>query len=546
MIAVIFDQIEESIQEILTTNIKKKYPSISFEVYDRSTIVSGPTETIIVVINELNVSDAYIKLIKGAYPYLEHLICLVGPENFEIHYKKYAAFCKVIRETKKDIQVWFDGIDGEPKRLNKQQTSTLIDGMENIGIDDFTLGESDNHSGNNDYLYVPDDLNGETKDLDVMTLDVENVDGSGSLPIVEEELSSSLDLIGEGMPLDVPTINDSNFLSSIETKEPYTELEESEIVLTTVSDGDGENDSTIIPPISNQIKKEDAEKQLFEEKVIALRDGIDIPVWQKRRISSKTVGIWSPLHRIGATTLTMNLAMYLASLSIPVAVLEGITKDIKMKSLLEVYSKQKKHWISYNSYLAEPSRKAEHAIWPNRNVNFFPFEEHDIATKWTVQKINYFMNGLKFHDLLLVDFPTGEMAPYTLESLKYVDELWVIINNDLLSMIEWKEYIRNSVKPPLKIYAIFIDDYAFSKPNKIAAQLGLDLITSIPPLHKEVVQNYYESFPLIEHEGVTEKVENKFIEVLEHLTGEQIKRVSTKVQQEEGFINRFMKKLKPW
>lgn len=521
MLAVVFDKIEESIQEILMTNIKNKYPSISFKVYDRSTLLSESSpETIIVVINEENANDGYIKLIKGAYPTLEHLICLAYPENFDEYNRLYGKVCKVIKQTTQGIQDWFNSIEGEPKPIKQIDDFAVSD---EIGID------------------LEELLSAEAVDTDISQTDMDEI----SLELENASLEQSSEELFESMAISSDKDAEDSELSISISVEEYPDISDETGLEVNMPDiSEVEDPPKVQETVLTDNDKSDKVKKMLEEKIIALREDLDIPVWQKKQIHSKTIGLWSPLQRIGTTTLTMNLAMYLASLSVPISVLEGITKNIKMKTLLEVYSKKKKNWLSYNSYLDEPGRKAAEAVWPYRNVNYFPLEEHDIATRWTDQKIYYYMNGLKFHDLVLVDLPSGEMAPYTLESLKYMDELWVIVNNDLLSMIEWKEYIHNSVGPYVDLRSIFIDELPFSKPKKIAEQLGLKLITSIPSVHDDIVLNYFESFPLIEHEGVLEKVEPKFIEVLEHLTGEQIKKSLIKDHQEAGFINRLAKKMK--
>jgi hypothetical protein len=552
MLAVIYDRIENAFQDILKENIQKKYPSISFEVLDRASIVSEPPpETIILVMNEEVLNDVYIKIVKTSYPKLEHFICLVSPEKYEEYYSRYSPYCKILKQNKKDIRMWFESIEGEPKSL--KQTKELTD---DIDLDDLSF-ESDEDSGSEPKLEnkmerlldldIPDivDLttddqekqeNGETSD--------ETEQGIFQSDNSTEKEESNPEYENKNISLPIEGYEETDDSASSEEKD----LSDDEEVEGEKVEGEEKEDEKAISPEDKkfsleEIKKQELQKQKYERKIIALREELNIPVWKKRQIPFKTIGIWSPLHRIGVTTLTVNLALYLASLSIPVAVLEGITKNLKMKSLLEIYSGQKRRWISYNSFLEEEHHAAKDMIWTYRNVNFFPFEEHDLVSKWNEQKVYYFINGLKFHDLVLIDFPTGEMAPYTIESLQYVDELWIVMNNDLLSMMEWKEYIHQHVKPKVSIYGFFLDAYPFNKPKKIADQLDIRLISSFPALHEEVARNYYESIPLIEHEGVLEKIENGLIAVLEHLTGEKVKK-SVQQEKDDGVWNRFAKKLK--
>lgn len=456
--------------------------------------------------------------------------------------------------------MWFESIDVEPNGVEKQEEELLIDDLVDFDLDDldFEVKEEENSEGpslelDNDFDELPDL---ELPDIDDLLDDVpekDNIHEKTSNDLVDdfpsEQKSEGLtpptyeeDLLEDLLVNDENENNDSDEIS----EEPDELLLKDEEMEEKTEEPEPLSSKEEKQPSSEELKKIKIQKRMqkYEEKIISLREELNIPVWKKRQIQSKTIGIWSPLHRIGVTTLTINLALYLASLSIPVAVLEGITKNLKMKSLLEIYS-QKRKWISYNAFLEEDRYKVKDTIWTYKDVNFFPFEEHDLGSKWNEQKIYYFMNGLKFHDILFVDFPTGEMAPYTLESLQYVDELWVVMNNDLLSMVEWKEYMNRTVKPKATVYGFFLDAYSFNKPKKLVEQMDLPFLSSLPALHEEVIRNYYESIPLIDHEGVYEKVENDLLNILEHFTGEKPKKGS-QLEKENGIFNRFAKRLKRW
>lgn len=561
MLAVIYESVESSFQEIMKDAIKQKYPSIEFEVLNRASIVTkSPPETVILVINEEALSDGFIEIVKNAYPKMEHFICLVSPDKYEEYYSRYSSSCKILKQNKKDIRMWFESIDVEPNGVEKQEEELLIDDLVDFDLDDldFEVKEEENSEGpslelDNDFDELPDL---ELPDIDDLLDDVpekDNIHEKTSNDLVDdfpsEQKSEGLtpptyeeDLLEDLLVNDENENNDSDEIS----EEPDELLLKDEEMEEKTEEPEPLSSKEEKQPSSEELKKIKIQKRMqkYEEKIISLREELNIPVWKKRQIQSKTIGIWSPLHRIGVTTLTINLALYLASLSIPVAVLEGITKNLKMKSLLEIYS-QKRKWISYNAFLEEDRYKVKDTIWTFKDVNFFPLEERDLVSKWNEQKIYYFMNGLKFHDILFIDFPTGEMAPYTIESLQYVDELWIVMNNDLLSMMEWKEYIKQTVKPKVDVYGFFLDAYPFNKPKKLVEQMDLPFLSSLPALYEEVTRNYYEAIPLIEHEGVYEKIENDLLVILEHFTGEKPKKGS-QLEKENGIFNRFAKRLKRW
>ena len=160
--------------------------------------------------------------------------------------------------------------------------------------------------------------------------------------------------------------------------------------------------------------------------------------------------------------------------------------------------------------------------WTYDNVNFFPLDANSSGELWTDVRIQAYMNGLKFHDLVFVDFPTGKMNSYTLKSLEYIDELWVIINNDYMSFLEWKQYIQNEVNITGEIHTIFVDGYEFSIPEKIADKLDLNLIAKVPTLQEEIALSHsiVSKKPLIKEEGVYEKLKPSFLSIYKYLTGD--------------------------
>lgn len=571
MLAVIFDSLESSFQEVMKESIKRKFPSIEFEIFNRASIVAeSPPETIILVMNEEALSDGFIELVKTRYPQLKYFICLVSSEKYEEYYSRYSSECEIIKKNKKDIRMWFESINEEAEELDSKEVLSIDDLDDDIDLEDLKFVTEEEETsleldgkldeGSLDELSSTDL---ELPDLDIPDIEDLLVEGPKEEVAKKEDVSDSVELNDKeqklekdlsesdlseedlSIPMDddllVDNSEEGEELASVSEEVPVTENQKTE---TTEKPIQTKKEVQITPEELKKINEQKL-KEKYEEKIINLREGLDIPVWKKRQIQSKTIGIWSPLHRIGVTTLTINLALYLASLSIPVAVLEGITKNLKMKSLLQIYSNQKRKWISYNAYLEEEQHKATDTIWSYKEVNFFPFEERDLASKWNEQKIYYFMNGLKFHDIVFVDFPTGEMAPYTLESLQYVDELWIVMNDDLLSMMEWKEYIHQTVKPKVSVHGFFLNSYSFNKPKKLVEQMDLHFISSLPALHEEVSRNYYEAVPLFEHEGVMEKVEKDLLVVLEHLTGEKQKKIIS-TEKENGILNRFTKRLKRW
>lgn len=600
MKAVIYEGIEKPFLELLQKNIQHKYPSASIECVDQTDIltVEPAEDCIVMILDEHIVNDEYISYIKDAYRNLEYLVCLVEQSN-QAHYQKmYGSICKVLIKNKKELQRWFDNVTGEPKKVEPTKDKGYTNETKDIDIlDELTLNEEEiNNSPELEDLVIELDSQSEEEiELEDPAID-ENLlteiepsleEPDLSLPIIEDDeplmegdmLSDTFEIDGEDNGI-LSILEEPDLENSI-LEEPIIEesvLEEPELEIEKENDSldmleepefnvvqdldvpeneDTAADSKVSNPSINMDKElvgvsakpklteKQIRQQQYEERVISLRDSLEIPVWKKRKLESKTIGVWSPLHRTGVTTFAMNLALYFSQLSIPVAVLEGITKNIKMKSLLYKYNKKNANAYSYNAYLSNPSIKPKEVIWKYQGVHFFPFDERDIRYKWDNERIEGFINGLKFHDVVLVDLPTGEMAPYTLDSLQYIDELWVIINNDVLGIAEWKEYVASVIQPKVDVKLIFNEEFPFSKPKKVAEAIGFPLITSIPAVHEAVAQNHYEAIPLIEQAGVVEKLESRFLVILEHLVGEEIK-IQSKDTTEGKKLNQFVKRLKLW
>lgn len=239
--------------------------------------------------------------------------------------------------------------------------------------------------------------------------------------------------------------------------------------------------------------------------------------FQKKWEGNRVIGIWSPLHRSGVTSLTLNFAFYLAQRRIFTVVLEGLTSQHAMKDWLKRYTAPPENWTSYANALQNDSNKAV-VQWVYKNVNFLPLEKGDSQLDWTAKTLELYMTTPNIVDVTLVDMPTGEMEVYTKDSLHYLDELWVVVDDAIQETLAWKSYIhelRTNVNIPIQL--VFNKKYEFSQDKRLAKELDLPLLTSIPALHSETMQNYYENKPLYFQEGIVEKVEPSYQLMANHL-----------------------------
>lgn len=261
-------------------------------------------------------------------------------------------------------------------------------------------------------------------------------------------------------------------------------------------------DQNEIDDDENYKKARSIQKQLFARQE-----------WQ----TNKTIGVWSPVHQTGVTTFVINFALYLAKQRMYTGVLEGITSNHILKYWLNRYTVVPDSWVSYATVIHDEIEPTK-ANWIYGNVLFLPLQEGDIDHKWNKETIESYFKMPSLLDIVLVDLPTGEMNNHTLDSLLYLSELWIIVDDSFHEIIAWKEYINQLnefANIPIKL--IFNKKYDFSQIGRLEKELGYSIIASLPSLHEEVKRNYYQTKPLIENELVYKKLESGFYQIRNHL-----------------------------
>lgn len=392
-------------------------------------------------------------------------------------------------------------------------------------------------SPSNEKIGISEEAEDDTINLDkFLPMDIE-----GDIPVMEH---MEMD-VPENVPVHIEIHNDdvevedNNYeIKDVYENENSDEEKELQATLADVQDTQKEN----FPNVNE--KKERMRKEKYEQKIIQLREYMVVPAWKKRKLDHKVIGVWSPLHRIGVTTFIMNFSLFLAQYSLSIGVIEGISHHLKLKSLLSRYSgnSNNQEWCSYASYL-EDDGELDKVLWKFQDVFYFPLEERDLKYKWDVQLLNYYMEGLKFLDLLLVDLPTGKMAPYTTEILNHIDEIWIITNNEVMEFLEWKDYIHSTL-PIHKTRIVFNEEIKESKPQKLAEKLEIPLLVSLPSLYYESAANAYEKYPLYLYEGVQEKLDKGFENILNSWTKHLKRNEQSRVENSQNTIKNFLKRWK--
>ncbi len=292
----------------------------------------------------------------------------------------------------------------------------------------------------------------------------------------------------------------------------------------------------IIP--NNKNDKSSYTQEYFEKKMFDLKQAHYFPASKYQLKDQKTVAFWSPI-RCGVTSLVMNYAMFLSSFRIQIAVLEGITTNQSHKEILERYSKTIPHnWISPGQYLSNINTDAQDTIWNYKGVAWFPFDLQDHEFSWPTLMVDNFSKMLRFYELLFIDLPTGKFESYTLETLRTVDEVWIVSDNSVLTMQTWKKYIHQHLilkNIPCKL--VFISPMKEDYSKALSERLEIPLIGTIPNLYREIQQNNYDDEPLITQREVLYKLHDHYIGLTEALVG---KEMLERLQGEETFRDKLL------
>lgn len=81
------------------------------------------------------------------------------------------------------------------------------------------------------------------------------------------------------------------------------------------------------------------------------------------------------------------------------------------------------------------NKDIEKTHWIYNNVQWYPLDKHDPSLEWTDNTLKYYIEAKQKSSTVFIDLPGGYMDEYSRYTLNYIDELWVIMDNDILRMI---------------------------------------------------------------------------------------------------------------
>lgn len=233
----------------------------------------------------------------------------------------------------------------------------------------------------------------------------------------------------------------------------------------------------------------------------------------------KTIGMWSPLPAIGVTSFLINFSLFLAENKVHTAVLESLTTNHILKDWLKRYTPIPDKWVSLatNLHAAEPVGDSE---WLYQGVKFFPLNKDDVKQDWNSDSFGAYHRLTEIYDVTLIDMPTGEMSVFTKESLEYMDELWIIVDDRVQQLNSWKDYIKQiKQNHNISIHLIHNKLVSSSKPNILCEGMGVTMLTTIPALWEETAMNYYQNKPLYLQKNVQPILQPPYHQLATHLIG---------------------------
>jgi hypothetical protein len=277
----------------------------------------------------------------------------------------------------------------------------------------------------------------------------------------------------------------------------------------------------------------------YLERSIMIKKGLFHPTrFQKNHV----IGIWSPFHRIGVSTFTTTLACFIAQYHPSVAVLEALNRNQQLYSTLTRWGVIPNDWHSFADVLMNEGYHPEEVVLQKEGVYWFPLGPQDAHYEWNPDMIRYYITTAKYFDVTLIDLPTGEMNEATLDTLEHCTELWILVDNHYVSMLEWSSYI-NALQTRYRVpfYLVHTRTYPFSQPERLSKQLKVPLLVSLEPMEEYTQFQYASSEPLWQHPAVQKGWKEPFRHLLLHLFPHLKERVAREPHWKKLFVKTLSK-----
>lgn len=269
----------------------------------------------------------------------------------------------------------------------------------------------------------------------------------------------------------------------------------------------------------------------------------------KHKRNNKVIGVWSPQHAVGVTTFIINFAIYMKKICSKqdFMVIEAVSLNPTIRQLLEKYKSRPNKWHSIIEVLNEESDLPFNSCgWPYKGIEWSPRSNNDYKVKLDEKMVSLYLNTPNDFRFVFVDLPNGKMAPYTLEALKHIDELWIMVDNNFQRLEDWRTYIQTILSDKnLKAKLIFSKYYDFSDKIIKSIQKSLDLpcLGSIPPMLEEIEKNHLQTSPLIEFEENFIKLEPYYWEIAKYII-DNYGLVENELINNKGIFQKYLRNIK--
>lgn len=291
-------------------------------------------------------------------------------------------------------------------------------------------------------------------------------------------------------------------------------------------------------------------KTQYIEKMKLIKQEYEPPFYKTRLDQSKCIGIWSP-ETIGVTTFVENFAIFLSKLKFPVGVLEAVTPKQRVEILLSQYNKGRPlSWKTLGSYIMKDNIHVKQIEWKYEGVHWYPFglHDHDHQYNWGSPFIELYMNALRFYEILLVDFPSRDMAPETLDAIQYVDELWIMVNNRTWVFQQYKKFIQEELiqKRGISCKLLFNEYGSNSEPHLLEDYLEIPLLGSIPDFGTEIkiYNDRAKEKPILFHPQISELLQSSFISIAKNAFHEKnVQKLLDEITAQVPFWKKCMQKI---
>jgi hypothetical protein len=249
---------------------------------------------------------------------------------------------------------------------------------------------------------------------------------------------------------------------------------------------------------------------------LAIAENYQYGTWQ----GNKIIGVWSPIAATGVTTFIINLAFYLSEDKADIAVLEPLSENANLKELLSDYTCVPKGWRSYLEYTQKEDISAKSMKWLYHGVDWLPIGEYELETKWEMEQLCKLMHDhirlTQKSNVTFIDFPSGKMSPYILESLQYLDEFWIMVDNRQKSY-RYRSYIEELIeKYHLNAKLIVNRSFSSGQTKLIVKHFEQPLLATIPVL-MEALQNEWGNQPIIKKTEIRKLLQPTFDKLATHL-----------------------------